>query len=191
MRSHRNSLGKDVFQGTKLLISCRLLIAKDKQFRNIDLFTINECNLLSSNMCLLPYERLQMIQKYLSEEMIHYVESVLENFDFFPLLCCLSKNKTSEELVNLFSSPIEIIKSDVNNIHLQNRFQFCALVLCVLFREGFNEKWVYSKSMPEENKSKIYEIIKELSIDLTIESSRKFLIEGFTILEGTYLKKKR
>ncbi|VDI23911.1 Hypothetical predicted protein [Mytilus galloprovincialis] len=190
LRNHRNSLGKDVFQGTKLLISCRLRIAKDKQFRNIDLFTKNECNLLSSSMCLLSCERLQMIQKYLSEEMIHYVESILENFDFFPLLCCLSKNKTSEELVKLFSSPIEIIKSDVNNIHLQNRFQFCALVLCVLFREGFNEKWVQSKSMPEENKFKIYEILKELSIDLTIESSRKSLIEGFTILDGTYLKKR-
>ncbi|CAC5412498.1 unnamed protein product [Mytilus coruscus] len=188
--SRKTSRSKDVFQDTKLLISCRLLIAKDKQFRNIELFTRNECNLLSSNMCLLPQERLQMIQKYLPEEMIHYVESILENFDCFPLLCCLSKNKTSEELVKLFSSPIEIIKSDVNNIHLQNKFQFCALVLCVLFREGFSEKWVQSKSMPEENKFKIYEIIKQLSIDLTIESSRKSLVEGFTILEGTYLKKR-
>lgn len=185
-----NFKAQNICQGTKLVISCRLQIFKDKLFRNIQLFTRNACNLSLSDMCLLPQERSLMIQQYLPKEMINYVENILGNFDFFPLLCCLSRGKTSEELVKLFSSPIDIITNDVNSIYLNNKFQFCALVLCVLFQKGFNVTWIKSKSMPAENKFQIYEIVKELSIDLNIDSFRKSLVEGFTTLEDTYLKKR-
>ncbi|XP_071149400.1 uncharacterized protein [Mytilus edulis] len=175
----------------KLLISCRLHIYKESQFQHILLFTKKECNLLSPELCLLEAERMHMLHKYVPDEIIDNIKQVTENVDYFPLLCKLSKDKTSEEVKKLFAAPLISIKQTINNIIHENKQQFCALVLCIIFNDGFQTDWLKVGSV-SENKNmktdKLKYIVKEFDIDLSKEMHRNFLKAGFSTLNGTYLK---
>ncbi|VDI03046.1 Hypothetical predicted protein [Mytilus galloprovincialis] len=144
----------------KLLLSCRLHIYKEGQFQRITLFTKKECNLLSSALCLLEDERMHMLHKYLPHDIIDNIKQVTENVDYFPLLCKLSKDKTFEDVKKLFIAPLISIKKNINNIINENKEQFCALTLCIIFNDGFNTDWL-TKGSVSDNKKNINNIINE------------------------------
>ncbi|XP_063412664.1 uncharacterized protein LOC134695365 [Mytilus trossulus] len=131
VENEKESIDNSNMSDPKLLISCRLHIYKESQFQHIKLLTRKECNLLSSDLCLLEKERLLMLQKYHPRYIIEKVIPVIENVDFFPLLCKLSKNKTSEETIKLFTAPLFSIRENIKYIISENKAQFCALVLCI------------------------------------------------------------
>ncbi|VDI08953.1 Hypothetical predicted protein [Mytilus galloprovincialis] len=175
----------------KLLLSCRLHIYKEAQFQRISLFTKKECNLLSPELCLLEAERIHMLHKYLPDDIIDNIKQVTENVDYFPLLCKLSKDKTSEEVKKLFAAPLISIKQNINNIINENKNNFCALVLCIIFHDGFDTDWLKLGSVSERNNmktDKLEYIVKEFDIDLSKEMHRNSLKAGFSTLNGTYLK---
>ncbi|CAG2211097.1 unnamed protein product [Mytilus edulis] len=117
-----NSVESEETISAKLLISCRLQVFNDSQFKCLKLFTENAFGLQTEPLCLLPDERLLMIKKYLTSEKINHVIEHLCDFDFFPLL---------------FTSPIETIKEDIEYmIESDKNYQLCALILCILFEEG-------------------------------------------------------
>ncbi|CAG2254650.1 unnamed protein product [Mytilus edulis] len=175
----------------KLLLSCRLHIYKEAQFQRITLFTKKECNLLSPELCLLEAERMHMLHKYVPDDIIDNIKQVTENVDYFPLLCKLSKDKTSEEVKKLFAAPLISIKQNINNIIHENKQQFCALVLCIIFNDGFHTDWLKVGSVSERKNmktDKLEYIVKEFDIDLSKEMHRNSLKAGFSTLNGTYLK---
>ncbi|CAG2209520.1 unnamed protein product [Mytilus edulis] len=175
----------------KLLLSCRLHIYKEAQFQLISLFTKKECNLLSPELCLLEAERMHMLHKYVPDDIIDNIKQVTENVDYFPLLCKLSKDKTSEEVKKLFAAPLISIKQNINNIIHENKQQFCALVLCILFNDGFDTDWLKLGSVSERKNmktDKLEYIVKEFDIDLSKQKHRNSLKAGFSTLNGTYLK---
>ncbi|CAG2251705.1 unnamed protein product [Mytilus edulis] len=175
----------------KLLLSCRLHIYKEAQFQRITLFTKKECNLLSPELCLLEVERMHMLHKYLPDDIIDNIKQVTENVDYFPLLCKLSKDKTSEEVKKLFTVPLISIKENINNIIHENKQQFCALVLCIIFNDGFDTDWLKLGSVSERKNMKIDQlvhIVKEFDIDLSKQRQRNSLKADFSTLNGTYLK---
>ncbi|CAG2251751.1 unnamed protein product [Mytilus edulis] len=175
----------------KLLLSCRLHIYKEAQFQRISLFTKKECNLLSPELCLLEAERMHMLHKYVPDDIIDNIKQVTENVDYFPLLCKLSKDKTSEEVKKLFTAPLISIKQNINNIIHENKQQFCALVLCILFNDGFDTDWLKLGSVSERKNmktDKLEYIVKEFDIDLSKQKHRHSLRAGFSTLNGTYLK---
>ncbi|XP_063412588.1 uncharacterized protein LOC134695295 [Mytilus trossulus] len=174
--------------GSKLLVSCRLHIYKESQFQLITFLTRKECNLLSTELCLLPDEQRLMMQNYLPDDIIGSIVQVMENVDFFPLLCKLSKDKTSEEVIKLFTAPVDSIQKNINHIIVTNTSQFYVLVLCVLFDDGFDTKWLKSNSAPEKKRGKIEAIVKEFEVDLSKETSMCHLKSCFSTLDGTYLK---
>ncbi|VDI40184.1 Hypothetical predicted protein, partial [Mytilus galloprovincialis] len=175
----------------KLLLSCRLHIYKEAQFQRISLFTKKECNLLSPELCLLEAERIHMLHKYLPDDIIDNIKQVTENVDYFPLLCKLSKDKTSEEVKKLFTVPLISIKQNINNIIHENKEQFCVLVLCIIFNEGFDTDWLKLGSVSERKNmelDKLEYIVKEFDIDLSKQKHRNSLKACFSTLNGTYLK---
>ncbi|XP_063412766.1 uncharacterized protein LOC134695444 [Mytilus trossulus] len=174
----------------KLLISCRLHIYKETQFQRISFFTRNECNLLSPELCLLEDERMHMLQKYLPDDIIYNIGEVTENVDYFPLLCKLSKDKTSEEVKKLFTAPLTSIKKNINNIINENKEHLCALTLCIIFSDRFNTDWLKKGSVLVNKKDTLEDIVKEFDIDLSKEKHRNSLKDGFSTLNGTYLKLK-
>ncbi|XP_052064699.1 uncharacterized protein LOC127704622 [Mytilus californianus] len=174
----------------KLLISCRLQVFNDSQFKCLSLFTENAVNLVSESFCLLGDERKLIIQKYLTSEQINHVIDHLCDFDFFPLLCKMSKNLSFDKLKLLFTSPIKTIKEDIEYmIESGKNYQLCALILCILFEKGIKEEWLKSrvKTSPITSRKKL--IALNCNIDLERELERRSLENGFSTLLGTFLKK--
>ncbi|CAC5354915.1 unnamed protein product [Mytilus coruscus] len=173
---------------TKLLVSCRLHIYNELQFQRITLFTKKECNLLSPELCLQEAERMHMLHKYLPDDIIDNIKQVTENVHYFPLLCKLSKDKTSEEVKKLFTTPLKSIVENIEYIIIENKYQFCALVLCILFNGGFNTDRMNLLSALEKKEDKLEDIVKEFDIDLRKEKHRNSLKSGFSTLNGTFFK---
>ncbi|XP_071150627.1 serine/threonine-protein phosphatase 6 regulatory ankyrin repeat subunit C-like [Mytilus edulis] len=172
----------------KLLVSCRLHIYNELQFQRITLFKKKECNLLSPELCLLEAERMDMLHRYLPDDIIDNIKQVSENVHYFPLLCKLSKDKTSEEVKKLFTAPLKSIVENIENIIIENRYQFCALVLCILFNGGFNTDRMNLLSASQKKENKLEDIVKEFDIDLRKEKHRNSLKSGFSTLNGTFFK---
>ncbi|CAC5382455.1 unnamed protein product [Mytilus coruscus] len=132
---------------------------------------------------------MHMLHKYLPDDIITNVKQVMENVDYFPLLCKLSKDKTSEEVQKLFTSPLKSIKTNINNIIInENKDQGCPLALCILFNDKFNIDWLKLRSASEQKSDKIKNIVKEFDINVSKEKHRNSLKAGFFTLNSTYLK---
>ncbi|XP_071150605.1 putative ankyrin repeat protein RF_0381 [Mytilus edulis] len=129
-----------------------------------------------------------MMQEYNLDDIINQTEHFMNNCECFPLLCKLSKNKTHDEVKKLFTAPVSSIQKDISSIIDENKYQFCALVLCILFEGGFNTDWLKLKSPPEEKKNRLEDIIQEFDINLSKEMHRNSLKSEFSTLNGTYLK---
>ncbi|XP_063412587.1 uncharacterized protein LOC134695294 [Mytilus trossulus] len=172
--------------GQKLLVSCRLHIFKESQFQRITLLTKKECNILSSDLCLLSKERMFIMQKYLPDNIIDTLMPLVGDLDFFPLICKMSKNKTLQEVKKLFTDPVDIIERNIHCIISESKLQFCAIVLCIVFDDGFRTDWLKLTSTPETKRAKFEHIVKELSNEM----SRNYLKDCFRTLNGTYLKQK-
>ncbi|VDI60983.1 Hypothetical predicted protein, partial [Mytilus galloprovincialis] len=188
LKTVKNEVGENVAD-SKLLVSCRLQIYKESQFQLIKLLTSKECYLLSPELCLQQEEKIHMMKKYLPKNMIDNVMEMKENVDFFPLVCKMSKGKkTSEEVVNLFTAPVESIMNNLRHILTENKTQFCVLVVCILYDDGFNTDWLNLNVISEKKMVKLEDILKEFEIDVSKEISRNSLKTGLTTLVGTYLK---
>lgn len=173
--------------GPKLLISCRLHIFKEPEFQRVPLFTAKEreCNLLSPELCLLPKERMCMLQKYLSDDTIIKLNDNqhIENVDFFPLVCYLAKGTKPNNVQELLAAPLKNIKSNLNEIVHGNKDQSCSLALCIIFDDGFNTEWLKLKAAPEKKRYRIKGICEEFDIMSDKEKDRNPL--------KTALKKER
>lgn len=173
----------------KLLVSCRLHVYRDLQFQMLKPFTKNECNLLSSELCLSCLEKMKMTKRYLPDQSCYLLNH--GSFDFFPLLCKLAMGKTYSEITNLFTSPVDTIKDDLSCfMRCQNKYQFCALVLCILLENGFNPDWLKLNFAPVDERDKVEKIAIECDININTERQREHLKYCFKTLELTYLKKR-
>lgn len=119
---------------SKLLISCRLHIYKEPQFQLDNFLTRKECNVLSPELCLLQGEKIKMAKMYHLDDMIDKVIKVAENINFFPLLCKMSKDKNSEEVLNLFTAPVDSLRKNIEHIILKVIWSFVPLfyVYCMM-----------------------------------------------------------
>ncbi|XP_052077128.1 ankyrin-1-like [Mytilus californianus] len=175
----------------KLLVSCRLHLYRDVHVKllKLQLFKRSECNLLSTELCLSYKEKMKMVKRYVPDKMCYSWGR--ESFDFFPLLCKLAVGKNSDEIDKLFSSPVDTIEYDLKQfITWQNKYQLCALVLCILFLNGFNTDWLKLEYAPILERDKIKKVVDECGININLERKRKCLKCCFESLELTYLKKK-
>lgn len=175
----------------KILVSCRLHVFKDEKFKLCTMFNTNICNLQSDDYCLRSDEKLRMIKKYVTRSNVDFVKIITtsENCYHFPLLCKMSKEKQAEQITKLFSSPINSMKNDIEEIIETKPSDYCALVLCVLFHDGFDEAYLNPKTTPENIRQKIKEIVDNFNINLERELERTRLRHTFDRLDGTYIKK--
>lgn len=179
------------FYRTILLFSCRNHIYKNVHFQTVEVLTKFECNLLSYHLCLLPREKKLMIKKYIPDHMIDSIENFTDCSDLFPLLCKLATGKNRQKLEQLFSSPTDYIKSDIETFTLSGKnMKACAIVLCILFDNSFNVDLLKTKSQYSRVEEKICDIVKVFSINSTTYLECYSLKNAFSLLEETYLKKR-
>lgn len=190
-KSEANQLMTNGFYRTILLFSCRNHIYTNVHFQSVQVLTKFECNLLSYKLCLLPTEKKQMIKKYIPDHMTDSMENFTDCSDLFPLLCQLAASINRPKLEQLFSSPIDYIKSDIEKLILSKKdMKSCAIVLCILFDNSFNVNWLKKKSENCGVEKIICDIVKVFSISSTTYLECYTLKNAFRLLEGTYLKKR-
>ncbi|XP_071126784.1 ankyrin-1-like [Mytilus edulis] len=88
---------------------------------------------------------------------------------------------------NTVNSP----EDNINRIIRENKWETCALVLCIVFCDGFNTDWLTLKLIPETKKAKLRGIVNEFNIDFFSENSMFALKSAFSSLNGTYLMRQR
>ncbi|XP_063414552.1 uncharacterized protein LOC134696615 [Mytilus trossulus] len=186
----KNNLSCTQMSSPKLLVSCRLHLYRDVHVKllKLTLFKRSQCNLLSTELRLSNAEKMRMVKRYIPGKMCYSWGR--ETFDFFPLLCKLAVRKNSDEIKKLFLSPVDTIKDDLTQfITWQNNYQLCALVLCILFLNGFNPDWLKLEYAPILERDKIKNVVDECGININLERERECLQCCFESLELTYLKK--
>ncbi|XP_052080990.1 uncharacterized protein LOC127718961 isoform X2 [Mytilus californianus] len=187
--------------GPKLIVSCRPHIYKESQLQLFTWLSRMECNLSSEKWGLLKDEKMFIANMYFSNDITDKINvtQVMEEVDFFPLFCKCSEYKSSEEVIKPFTAQVDTITKNVYHIVHTHKEQFCALVLCILFENGFNIDWLElylaSQNMElylasQNMKDKLRDILKEFDIDFSKEMYRKSLRFGFSSLNGTFLKRR-
>ncbi|VDI71558.1 Hypothetical predicted protein [Mytilus galloprovincialis] len=178
--------------GPKLIVSCRPHIYKESRLQLFSLLSRMEYNLSSDEWGLLKDEKMFIANMYFSNDITDKmnVTQVMKEVNFFPLFCKCSEYKSSDEVIKLFTAPVDTVTKDVYHIVHTHKEQFCALVLCILFENGFNIDWLELYSAFQNIKDKLEDILKEFDIDFSKQMYRNSLRFGFSSLNGTYLKRR-
>lgn len=186
--THLNQIEKILSKGQiKLLASCRLQIYNDPKFRRLKHFFLNECNLLSSQFSTLPEERQLIAEKYFPKSLVNYIRDLIEMYDFFPLLCKLYHRRPSVDARVFFSKPISGIRDDLLEIQQNDKMQYCAIIMVILFNNRFQFQWLRSHS--PETTAAIQALSKECCVDLSTQSARRQFKDHLDALLKTYIKK--
>jgi hypothetical protein len=106
-----------------------------------------ECNLNSSELCLTCPEKRELTQKYFKEKADKV--SVLEEYDFFPLLCALYQKSNCQDINYFLKTPYDFYKKEFDILSHsdceKDKYKVCVLVLCVIFNNRFKEKYLTTK----------------------------------------------
>ncbi|CAG2252420.1 unnamed protein product [Mytilus edulis] len=166
----KNNLSCTQMSSPKLLVSCRLHLYRDVHVKLLKLTLLNEANAIccqQSFACQMQ-KKMRMVKRYIPDKMCYSWGR--ETSDFFPLLCKLAVRKNSDEIKKLFLSPVDTIKDDLTQfITWQNNYQLCALVLCILFLNGFNPDWLKLEYAPILERDKIKNVVDECGININLE----------------------
>lgn len=119
---------------TIILATCRLQIFNENQFQRISLFSQNTCNLSSAKYHLSFEDRLQIANKYLSEDVIDEIKVKLDKFEYLPLLCSLYARSKCVSATEFFNNPFTVYTGELDRLYEQNnKTKLCALFLCVVY----------------------------------------------------------
>ena len=167
----------------KIISTCRLQIFKDVRLGELPFLKICECNLNSNELCLTCPEKRELTQIYFKEKADKV--SVLEEYDYFPLLCALYQKSNCQDINYFLKTPYDFYKKEFDILSHsdceKDKYKVCVLVLCVIFNNRFKEKYLTTKK----------EIIQKTLQKCKINKSSSF--ENFycllNIIEGNLVVK--
>ncbi|CAC5371902.1 unnamed protein product [Mytilus coruscus] len=136
----------------KIIATCRLQVYRDDKINLLQPFRRCECNLNSKEMRHTLSEKIKIKEKYLGNRSL---DDIAQASDFFPLLCSLQwlSDKEGVDVSNLFKSPFEFYKNELNNLNRcgdEGKKKICGLVLCVLFINFLEKKWLEGRITDEQ-----------------------------------------
>lgn len=175
-----------------VLISCRLNIYKNKQLNQIkEQLEMKECNICSETLCLTQDEKREMFKSYVKVDV--NFDQIRHEYEYFPLICGLSKNEINPELVKqIFRNPPAHIHYEIEKMKYHNKNYFFLICLCVMFDKGFRKRWLQNWSIEIESNFEFKKIIKRVSDNiynptyLESELARGEIMEALGELEGSY-----
>ncbi|VDI64414.1 Hypothetical predicted protein [Mytilus galloprovincialis] len=119
---------------TKLLVSVRLQVFQDEQFKRIGIFLKNICDLSSKQFLLSSNIKLKIAKAYLPKNVIKAIGQRLDKYDYLPLLCMLYSQNPNMNAIEYFENPFIMYKKELDQMYTQmNKTKLCALFLLVLF----------------------------------------------------------
>lgn len=172
---------------TKIIVTSRSQIYKDKRFKTVDLFNLCVCDFSSNELRLTDTEKYAIAKEY-TGEIAGAVLKYSGAYDFFPLLCKLySTNKSVAQLDNYFQNPFQVYKSELDKMLVDGgNEKYCALALCVVFNN-----YVVEHDLTTELDPQFRGVIDNVcgACRLTSGISTYTLRDEMEILKGSFLKK--
>ena len=172
----------------KIISTCRLQIFKDVKLRSLPFFKDCECNLSSHDLCLTSLERSRLALKYFKGK-AGQVNDLLEEYEFFPLLCGLYQKSNCVDIKSFFRNPFKFYKEEIdylsNSDKKKDKYKVCALALCVIFNNRFKEEYLTRKN------NEIQVVIKSTLFKCKLSKDPSFekIHDALETLEGTFVMK--
>ncbi|XP_052080425.1 uncharacterized protein LOC127718446 [Mytilus californianus] len=173
----------------KIVASCRTHISQDRLFKGIDILSEVTCDMLSVKLCLTEKERMLIGNIFLSQNDMQVLKTSNENlitkYFFFPLLCNLYQKQKSLDIVQFFSNPDEVIRTEFNRLfNAQDQKTIATLILFIVYNNRVH-KTVLTKS------SGIKVFLEDISDYLHLQSSFSIQVLKSEIhnLKKTYVQK--
>ncbi|XP_063396410.1 uncharacterized protein LOC134681002 [Mytilus trossulus] len=169
----------------KIFSSCRTYIYNQIE-KDDDIIFRTTCNLLSYEFKLTVDERVLMAGKYLPKDVVASLR-LTENFDkydFFPLLCKLSSNKTPADIEKLYSHPVDFIRQDLYHMMmLSDQTTIATLFLFVIYNNCLAKERLCRKS---EIRNVLQDLSKEFKIPYVfsfkiVKQQLEFLMQSYVI----------
>lgn len=171
-----------------ILASCRSQIFQEKQCQSLLIFSGCVCDLNASDCAITKQEKLNIAYKYLSQNTIVGIESDLQSFDMFPLLCRLYKYREIRRVVSSFQNPFDFLKTELDLFNNKDGgLRCCSLFLCVIHGGSLNHAKLMDETESEFSRT-LTAIFEKFEIKQSI--SRKNVIDSLDTHLNIYLKKK-
>ncbi|XP_063447976.1 uncharacterized protein LOC134727525 [Mytilus trossulus] len=177
-----------VLDNCKIIVSCRSQVYKDNKCCVLAQFRSCECNLISNDLLLSTDERIQIAKAHLGKHGNNISETILLQYDFFPLLCFLYSRQKNTDIDDFFSKPFVVFQKELNSLWNEGKVgqsKICGLVLCVVYNNKLDEK--YLTSMDPCVRVIIDDVCEACGINRGTSGIK--IKEEVDTLVGTYLKK--
>lgn len=127
-----------------------------------------------------------MADKYLPEDVSSYIQRTkhFSKYDFFPVLCKLSSNKTPINIRKLFSNPVDFIRQELHSMmQLSDQTTVVILFLFVIYNNCLTKELLCKKSeiiTILQDLSEEFKIPFVLSIKI-VQQQLDFLVKSYVI----------
>ncbi|VDI73393.1 Hypothetical predicted protein [Mytilus galloprovincialis] len=172
---------------TKIIVSCRLQVYKDEKFASLSIFRTCVCNLQSDDLCLLQTEKQLIAELYLGTKASTIIQ-YCDLYECFPLLCKLYSDSTGLNISDFFKDPFSVYEAEIEKLHKVDCGKYCALALCVMFNNAFEEE-LFTGDIDKETRKRIKNICEECKLERG--TSRLLLLDEVKTLEQSFLKKEK
>lgn len=167
-----------------ILASCRSQVFRESQCQSLFIFLRCVCDLNAGDCAINNQQKLEIADKYLSQKTISEIKQYIDDFEMFPLLCSLYKNKENWEAITFFRDPFNLYTEELDRFYNEDGgIKCCSLFLCVI-HSGYLNQSILSESDFAQKFKPIFELFA-----LNHDISSKQITESLDTLLNTYLKK--
>ncbi|XP_063396574.1 ankyrin-3-like [Mytilus trossulus] len=170
----------------RILVTCRLQITKNQQFRKLsDKLNMKDCNLLSKDLAYTNGEKLKIASCHMDQEHVHKLsKETISSLDMFPFLCDMF-GKSDDKDMKMFELPIQYFEEQFDQMQYQDEECFLGLALLVIYNDTIEINVFKDESIDTGFKKIFKEVIETL--ELTYRPSKLRVLKKLDTLVDTYI----
>lgn len=176
-----------VSKNSIILVSCLSHVYTEKECKSLIIFSKCLCDINDVECSTDSQQKLEIADKYLNQETISKVKPFL-NFDTFPFLCRLYKDRENWSSISFFKDPFICYKEELDSFYTENdRLKCCSLFLSVIHNGCFNQALLMEESESDFSQT-LETIFASFALDPKLNPKR--IIDGLDTSLNTYLTKR-
>ncbi|VDI19545.1 Hypothetical predicted protein [Mytilus galloprovincialis] len=188
-KQYETRIARIIESATVIIISsCRSNVFMDKQCQSLLIFSGCRCDLNDGEYAIDKQEKITIAKNYLSQQTMSEVESDLDSFDMFPLLCRLYTERVTWSSIKFFYDPFNFYKEEMDGFYKEDGWiRCCSLFLCVI-----NSGLLNQTILMDESESVFWQKFKTIFAEFGLKPdlSRKSVIDSLDTLVNSYIKKR-
>lgn len=144
----------------KVLLSCRKYILRKSRESGLLSDISRIVDITNAHNKLTADEKKEIFKAYASDNTLYtqVLAEIVKVEAFYPLLCksYFTSNGNQQDILIFFQEPVTVFKKEITNFRNSCREEYCALILLVLFNNGF----CHNRLQDEESKEKFEHALK-------------------------------